>query len=159
MVFAIFFDAICQLVSICAYILLYICDFCYFPDTCKTIYNRPDCIWPSYIVERQHNILNLATKRPSVALKPESKKQVAGPSASRQIWWNTRKKSSVSSFGEIRNFHKKYTIEFSIMPIYLLWVQAFIYSMHNGHLGDIPFFWMMIGIMAGTRYRLEKQPP
>ena len=28
--------------------------------------------------------------------------------------------------------------------------------MHNGHLGDIPFFWMMIGIMAGTKYRLEK---
>ena len=28
--------------------------------------------------------------------------------------------------------------------------------MHNGHLGDILLFWMMIGIMAGTKHRLEK---
>ena len=53
-------------------------------------------------------------------------------------------------------FHKKYLIDFYILPVYLLSIQSFIYSMHNGHLGDIPFFWMMIGIMAGTKYRLEK---
>ena len=61
-------------------------------------------------------------------------------------------------FYPIVSFHKKYTIEISVMPIYLLSIQAFIYSMHNGHLGDIPFFWMMIGIMAGTKRRLEKLP-
>ena len=61
-----------------------------------------------------------------------------------------------SVFSPAMNFHKKYTAEFSVLPIYLLSIQAFIYSMHNGHLGDIPFFWMMIGIMAGTKYRLEK---
>ena len=33
--------------------------------------------------------------------------------------------------------------------------QAFIYSMHNGHLGDFPFFWMAIGIIAGSMYRIK----
>lgn len=59
-------------------------------------------------------------------------------------------------FAPAINFHKKYAIDFSVLPIYLLSIQSFIYSMHNGHLGDIPFFWMMIGIMAGTKHRLEK---
>ena len=59
-------------------------------------------------------------------------------------------------FSPAIGFHKKYAIDFSVLPIYLLSIQSFIYSMHNGHLGDIPLFWMMIGIMAGTKYRLEK---
>ena len=59
-------------------------------------------------------------------------------------------------FSPAIDFHKKYLIDFYILPVYLLSIQSFIYSMHNGHLGDIPFFWMMIGIMAGTKYRLEK---
>ena len=54
------------------------------------------------------------------------------------------------------DFHKKYAIDFCVLPIYLLSIQSFIYSMHNGHLGDIPLFWMMIGIMAGTKHRLER---
>ena len=61
-----------------------------------------------------------------------------------------------SVFSPAIDFHRNYKIELSILPICLLSIQAFIYSMHNGHLGDIPFFWMMIGIMAGTKYRLEK---
>ena len=59
-------------------------------------------------------------------------------------------------FSPAIDFHKKYLIDFCIFPVCLLSIQSFIYSMHNGHLGDIPFFWMMIGIMAGTKYRLEK---
>ena len=55
------------------------------------------------------------------------------------------------------NFHRKYTSELAILPICLLSIQVFIYSMHNGHLGDSPFFWMMIGIMAGTKRRLENK--
>ena len=54
------------------------------------------------------------------------------------------------------NFHKKYKVENCVLPICLLSAQVFIYSMHNGHLGDFPFFWMMIGAMAGTKYRLQK---
>lgn len=60
-------------------------------------------------------------------------------------------------FSPLTGFHKKYISELSILPICLLLVQVFIYSMHNGHLGDFPFFWMMIGIMAGTKYRLNKR--
>ena len=59
-------------------------------------------------------------------------------------------------FSAAINFHKKYEIEISVLPICLLSIQSFIYSMHNGHLGDIPFFWMTIGVMAGTKHRLEK---
>ena len=54
------------------------------------------------------------------------------------------------------NFHKKYKVEYCVLPICLLSAQVFIYAMHNGHLGDFPFFWMMIGAMAGTKYRLQK---
>ena len=61
-------------------------------------------------------------------------------------------------FYPIFNFHKKYTVELCVIPIYLLWTQAFIYSMHNGHLGDIPLFWIMIGIMKKKKNRLEKLP-
>ena len=54
------------------------------------------------------------------------------------------------------NFHKNYKVEYCVLPISLLSAQVFIYAMHNGHLGDFPFFWMMIGAMAGTKYRLQK---
>ena len=55
------------------------------------------------------------------------------------------------------NFHKYIKLEASVLPICFLGSQVLIYSMHNGHLGDFPFFWMMIGIMAGTKYRLDRQ--
>ena len=54
------------------------------------------------------------------------------------------------------NFHKKYKSEYSVLPVCLLSAQVFVYAMHNGHLGDFPFFWMMIGAMAGTKHRLQK---
>ena len=52
------------------------------------------------------------------------------------------------------NFHKRAKSDPSVFPLWLLGVQALIYSMHNGHLGDFPFFWMIIGGIAGTKYRL-----
>ena len=61
-------------------------------------------------------------------------------------------------FSPAIDFHKKYIFDLSVLPIYLLSIQSFIYSMHNGHLGDIPLFWMMIGIMAGTKHRLKNLP-
>ena len=61
-------------------------------------------------------------------------------------------------FSPAIDFHKKYTFDLSVFPIYLLSIQSFIYSMHNGHLGDIPLFWMMTGIMAGTKHRLKNLP-
>ena len=53
------------------------------------------------------------------------------------------------------NFHKKAKFDPSIFPLWLLGVQALIYSMHNGHLGDFPFFWMIFGVMAGTKHRIN----
>ena len=53
------------------------------------------------------------------------------------------------------NFHRRAKFDPSVFPLWLLGMQAFIYSMHNGHLGDFPFFWMIIGIIAGTKYRLN----
>ena len=53
------------------------------------------------------------------------------------------------------NFHKRAKSDPSVFPLWLLGVQAFVYSMHNGHLGDFPFFWMIFGCMAGTKYRLN----
>ena len=61
-------------------------------------------------------------------------------------------------FSPAIDFHKKYIFDLSVLPIYLLSIQSFIYSMHNGHLGDIPLFWMMTGIMAGTKHRLKNLP-
>ena len=37
-------------------------------------------------------------------------------------------------FSAAINFHKKYEIDISVLPICLLSIQSFIYSMHNGHL-------------------------
>ncbi|WP_226412702.1 O-antigen ligase [Synechococcus sp. MU1642] len=53
------------------------------------------------------------------------------------------------------NFHKRAKSDASVFPLWLLGVQALVYSMHNGHLGDFPFFWMIFGCMAGTKYRLN----
>lgn len=53
------------------------------------------------------------------------------------------------------NFHKRAKFDPSVFPLWLLGAQALIYSMHNGHLGDFPFFWMIFGIMAGSKYRLK----
>ena len=60
-------------------------------------------------------------------------------------------------FSPAIGFHKKYKSEISVLPIFLLSIQVFIYSMHNGHLGDSPYFWMMIGIMSGTKHRLDQK--
>lgn len=59
-------------------------------------------------------------------------------------------------FYPIIYFFKNKNNEVSILPISILLSQVFIYSMHNGHLGDFPFFWMMIGIVAGSNYRLKQ---
>lgn len=53
------------------------------------------------------------------------------------------------------SFYKKLKIDPNVLPSGLMVTQAFIYSMHNGHLGDFPFFWMAIGIIAGSKYRKE----
>ena len=53
------------------------------------------------------------------------------------------------------NFHKYIKLEASVLPIYFLGSQVLIYSMHNGHLGDFPLFWMIIGMMAGTKIALK----
>jgi O-antigen ligase len=54
------------------------------------------------------------------------------------------------------DFYKKIKLTPSNFPMGLLLAQALIYSMHNGHLGDYPFFWMIIGMMAGSKYRIDK---
>ena len=53
------------------------------------------------------------------------------------------------------NFHKIAKFDPSVFPLWLLGMQALIYSMHNGHLGDFPFFWMIFGAIAGVQYRLK----
>ena len=55
------------------------------------------------------------------------------------------------------NFYKKIELEpSSFFPMGLLAAQVLIYSMHNGHLGDYPFFWMIIGMIAGSIHRTDK---
>ena len=56
----------------------------------------------------------------------------------------------------VLDFCKKTKLEPFSFPMGLLAAQAFIYSMHNGHLGDYPFFWMIIGMMAGSKHRFDK---
>ena len=53
------------------------------------------------------------------------------------------------------NFHRIAKFDSSFFPLWLLGVQALIYSMHNGHLGDFPFFWMIFGVMSGAKCRLN----
>ena len=52
-------------------------------------------------------------------------------------------------------FNKILKIDPNFLPSGLMATQAFFYSMHNGHLGDFPFFWMAMGIIAGSKYRIK----
>ena len=52
-------------------------------------------------------------------------------------------------------FYKNLIIDPNLLPSGLMATQAFFYSMHNGHLGDFPFFWMAMGIIAGSKYRIK----
>ena len=52
-------------------------------------------------------------------------------------------------------FYKNLKIDPNVLPSGLMATQAFFYSMHNGHLGDFPFFWMAMGIIAGSKYRIK----
>ena len=52
-------------------------------------------------------------------------------------------------------FYKNLKIDPNVLPSGLMATQAFFYSMHNGHLGDFPFFWMAMGIIAGSIYRID----
>ena len=52
-------------------------------------------------------------------------------------------------------FYKNLKIDPHVLPSGLMATQAFFYSMHNGHLGDFPFFWMAMGIIAGSKYRIK----
>ena len=58
-------------------------------------------------------------------------------------------------FSPVVSFYKELRVDSSVLPSVLMETQALIYSMHNGHLGDFPFFWMAIGIIAGSKYRKE----
>ena len=52
-------------------------------------------------------------------------------------------------------FYKNLKNDPNVLPSGLMATQAFFYSMHNGHLGDFPFFWMAMGIIAGSKYRIK----
>ena len=58
-------------------------------------------------------------------------------------------------FSAIVNFYRNFRIDPTVLPSGLMAAQALAYSMHNGHLGDFPFFWMAIGIIAGSKYRVK----
>ena len=58
-------------------------------------------------------------------------------------------------FFPVIGFYKNLKIDPNVLPSGLMATQAFFYSMHNGHLGDFPFFWMAMGIIAGSKYRIK----
>ena len=58
-------------------------------------------------------------------------------------------------FSPLVSFYKELRVDPSVLPSGLMAAQALIYSMHNGHLGDFPFFWMAIGIIAGSMHRIK----
>ena len=58
-------------------------------------------------------------------------------------------------FFPMASLYKRLKTDPTVLPSGLMATQAFIYSMHNGHLGDFPFFWMAIGIIAGSKYRIK----
>ena len=58
-------------------------------------------------------------------------------------------------FAPVVNFSKKFKIDPTVLPSGLIAAQSLAYSMHNGHLGDFPYFWMSIGIIAGSKYRVK----
>ena len=57
----------------------------------------------------------------------------------------------------IISFYKNPKLNLPLFPILLLASQALIYSMHNGHLGDFPFFWLIFGLMAGLKNRTDQR--
>ena len=59
------------------------------------------------------------------------------------------------TFYPIFNLSKKFRVDPTVLPSGLIAVQAIIYSMHNGHLGDFPLFWMTLGIISGSKYRFK----
>ena len=58
-------------------------------------------------------------------------------------------------FYPILNLSKKFSVDPSVLPSGLIAVRAMIYSMHNGHLGNFPLFWMALGIISGSKYRFK----
>lgn len=58
-------------------------------------------------------------------------------------------------FVPVVNFSKKFKMDPTVLPSGLMAAQALAYSTHNGHLGDFPFFWMALGIIAGAQYRFK----
>ena len=52
---------------------------------------------------------------------------------------------------------KKPKLSPALFPMLLLASQALIYSMHNGHLGDFPFFWLILGMIAGFKNRTDQR--
>ena len=58
-------------------------------------------------------------------------------------------------FYPILNFSKKFSVDPTVLPSGLIAVQAMIYSMHNGHLGDFTLFRMALGIISGSKYRFQ----
>ena len=58
-------------------------------------------------------------------------------------------------FSPVVSFYKELRVDPSVLPSGPIAAQALIYSVHNGHLGDFPFFWMEIGITAESRYRIN----
>ena len=58
-------------------------------------------------------------------------------------------------FFPMASFCKQLKINPTVLPSAFMLAQALIYSMHNGHLGDFPFFWMAIGIIAGSKSRIK----
>ena len=58
-------------------------------------------------------------------------------------------------FFPVIGFYKNLKIDPNVLPSGLMATQAFFYAMHNGHLGDFPFFWMAMGIIAGSKYRIK----
>ena len=58
-------------------------------------------------------------------------------------------------FYPILNLSKKFSVDPTVLPSGLIAVQAMIYSMHNGHLGDFTLFRMALGIISGSKYRFQ----
>ena len=57
----------------------------------------------------------------------------------------------------IISLYKKPNLNPALFPMLLLVSQALIYSMHNGHLGDFPFFWLTLGMIAGFKNSTDQR--
>ena len=58
-------------------------------------------------------------------------------------------------FSLLVSFYKELRVDPSVLPSGPIAALALIYSVHNGHVGDFPFFWTEIGITAESRYRIN----